>query len=313
MVTKRKRVAWWILVLGFAIVATTSCSSDDVKEEPVASDKSIVEVATEDGQFDDLMIALDKTNLKSTLKSSGTYTVFAPTNAAFKDLFEELGVSGIYEIPAQTLYPILLYHVLGFEAKSTDLTTGYVQTLSKNSPGKYPISLFIEVNDGVRLNDRAQVIYADLMAYNGVIHVIDKVLLPPNVVEIAIANSNFSILVSAVVKAGLVETLSGDGPFTIFAPTDAAFEALFTSLGVSGIEDIPAEDLVPILTYHVVSGNIRAADVTSGLVETLNAGNSLEFDVSNSTVTINGDTHVIATDVQGVNGVIHVIDKVLLP
>jgi transforming growth factor-beta-induced protein len=129
-------------------------------------------------------------------------------------------------------------------------------------------------------------------------------------VDIAINNSNFSILVEAVVKAGLAETLSGPGPFTIFAPTNAAFEDLFTALSVNGIEDLSAEALIPILQYHVVSGNVLSTDLSDGPVATLNG--DITFALG-SAVIINGSTEVIATDIQGTNGVIHVIDEVLLP
>ena len=151
----------------------------------------------------------------------------------------------------------------------------------------------------------------DVEVSNGVIHVIDGVLTPTSAVDIAINNSNFSILVEAVVKAGLAETLSGPGPFTIFAPTNAAFNALFDALeGVNGIEDLSAEALIPILHYHVVSGNVLSTDLSDGPVTTLNG--DITFALG-SAVTINGSTEVIATDIQGTNGVIHVIDEVLLP
>jgi transforming growth factor-beta-induced protein len=143
--------------------------------------------------------------------------------------------------------------------------------------------------------------------------VIDKVLLPPDVVDMAINNKSFSILVEAVVKAGLVDALKADGPFTIFAPTNAAFDALFADLGVNGIADLTADQLTPILLYHVVSGNVRAEDVSSGMVPTLNPDAMLSIEVSQSGVRINESVNVVATNVQGTNGVIHVIDKVLLP
>jgi transforming growth factor-beta-induced protein len=152
---------------------------------------------------------------------------------------------------------------------------------------------------------------ADIEADNGVIHVVNKVILPPSVVNIAIDNDNFSTLVSAVVKAGLVETLSGDGPFTVFAPTNAAFDALFTALDVTGIDALTAEQLTPILTYHVVSGNVLSTDLANGMVPTLSGDNKITVDLT-SGVKIN-DSNVVAADVQGKNGVVHVIDKVLVP
>ncbi len=278
------------------------------EEEP----QSIADIASGNTDFTSLVAALDKAELVETLDSEGTFTVFAPTNTAFQNLFEALGVSGITELSKEDLTQILLYHVLGSKKMSTDLSTGYLETLSTNSPDSDPVVLRADLDGGVMLNKETTVTTADIEAFNGVIHIVDKVLLPPNVVEIAIANPTFEYLVAAVVKADLAGTLSGDGPFTIFAPTDAAFEALFVTLGVTGIEELSAEALTPILLYHVVSGNVRADDVSTGMVPTLNETNQLDIDTSSGLV-INGNTNVIATDVQGINGVIHAIDKVLLP
>lgn len=131
------------------------------------------------------------------------------------------------------------------------------------------------------------------------------------VVDIAVSNPDFSILVEAVTKAGLAEALSADGPFTVFAPTNAAFESLFSELGVSGIKDLTAEQLTPILTYHVVAGKVMSTDLSNTSVETLNEGNKIKIDLSQG-VKIN-DSKVVAADISGKNGVIHVIDKVLIP
>ena len=189
---------------------------------------------------------------------------------------------------------------------STDLSTGYMSTLSNYSGNS--LSMYVDVDGGVTINNSVMVTSADIEADNGVIHVVDKVILPPSVVNIALANQNFSILAQAVVKAGLVETLNGAGPFTVFAPTNAAFETLFRILG---IDDLTSDQLVPILTYHVVSGNVLSSDLSAGSITTLNEGNSISIDLSNG-VTIN-DSQVVAADIQGANGVVHVIDKVLIP
>ncbi len=130
------------------------------------------------------------------------------------------------------------------------------------------------------------------------------------VVEIAVSNPDFSILVDAVKKAGLVEALSAEGPFTVFAPTNEAFKSLFGQLGVSGIEDLSAEQLAPILTYHVVSGKVMSTDLSNSTVATLN-GKKISVDLSDG-VKIN-DSKVVAANITGKNGVIHVIDRVLLP
>ncbi len=130
------------------------------------------------------------------------------------------------------------------------------------------------------------------------------------VVDIAVSNPDFSILVEAVTKADLAGALSAEGPFTVFAPTNEAFESLFKQLGVSGIKDLTAEQLTPILTYHVVSGKVMSTDLSNTSVATLN-GQKIKVDLSDG-VKIN-ESHVVKADISGQNGVVHVIDKVLIP
>ena len=298
-----------IVALAMAI-AFVSCSKDD--DDPIMEEKNIVQTASSDDRFSILTEAITKAGLVSALEGAGPFTVFAPTNDAFNALFTQLGVSGVNDLSAEALTPILLNHVVSGNIKSTDVTTGYVPTLNNTAPGQNTVQIFAENGADVMV-DGSKVIIADIKATNGTIHAVDKVIVPSNVVMHAINNPDFSILVEAVVKAGLVEALSGAGPFTVFAPTNAAFNALFADLGVSGIADLTAETLTPILLYHVVSGNIRASQVTTGSVPTLNEGSSISIVVDNVGVTLNGGSSVIATDVQGSNGVIHAINAVLLP
>jgi transforming growth factor-beta-induced protein len=293
-----------LAVLFLGSIAFSSCE----KEESVEMPKTITEVASSNPDFSILVSALVKADLASTLNQAGTFTVFAPTNAAFQKLFADLKVSGINDLSAETLKPILLYHVLGASKKSTEIMEGYYSTLSP-AQGNY-VSMLVQTSAGVKLNNSAMITTADLNASNGVIHVIDKVLLPPTVVDIAIANTNFSTLVGAVVKGELATTLSGTGPFTVFAPTNAAFSSLFSSLSVSGVADLSKAALVPILTYHVVSGNVRSSQLTNGAVATLNGNINIAL---GNPPTINTTSQIVGFDVQGTNGVVHVINKVLLP
>jgi transforming growth factor-beta-induced protein len=302
----KKKIILLALLSQMIVLFATAREKDG--KTVASTNQTVTEYAKSDKNFSILVQALTKANLADVLNGSGNFTVFAPTNDAFNALFKQLGVNGIADLSSATLTPILLYHVLGQEKKASDLSTGYYNTLSP-AQGNFN-SLFISTAMGVTINKNTKVTIADVVVKNGVIHAIDEVLLPPTVVDAAIANSNFSILVQAVVKAGLVETLKGAGPFTIFAPTDAAFKALFAQLGVKGIADLTAEQLIPILKYHVVSGNVRSSQLTAGSVTTLNG----TFTVTLSPApAINGNAHIIATDVQASNGVIHVIDKVLLP
>lgn len=271
---------------------------------------TIADIAAANSEFSILVEALMKANLVGAVADSeAELTVFAPTNDAFSALLSDLGASSLDDIPVATLTEILLYHVIGSKAMSTDLATGYLPTLLTFSDNN--MSVYVELDNGVYINGGTMVTTPDIEADNGVIHVVDKVILPPSVVDIAIANDNFSILVSAVVKAGLVDALNAEGPLTVFAPTNDAFEALFTELGVSGIDDLTAEQLIPILTYHVVPGNILSSALSNGEVATLNEGNNITVDLS-SEVMVN-ESNVVAADIQGANGVVHVIDKVLLP
>ena len=304
---KKQRLTFGLIAL-MGIFILTGCEKEKEEEMKPVADMTIAEYALSNSNFSILVEALTKAELVGALNGSGNFTVFAPTNAAFNALFTELGVSGISALSKETLTPILLYHVLGTEAKSSMISTGYYSTLSP-AQGSF-LSLKVEVASGVKLNKNTSVTIADVDVKNGVIHAIDRVLLPPTVVDQAIANDNFSILVQAVVKAGLVDVLNGTGPFTIFAPTNAAFEALFAALGVSGIADLTAEQLTPILTYHVVSGNVLSSMLSAGTVQTLNGPITVSL---SPTPAINTNSRIVATDVQGSNGVIHVIDNVLLP
>jgi len=292
------------------VVVLASCNKED--DEPKMETKNIVETASSDSRFSILTEALTKAGLVSALEGPGPFTVFAPTNDAFNALFNQLGVSGIADLSAETLTPILLNHVISGNVKAADVTTGYAATLNNTAPGQNMVKIFTNKTSSVMV-DGSKVIVADVIASNGVIHAIDKVILPANVVTHAINNPNFSILVEAVVKAGLVDALSAAGPFTVFAPTNDAFNALFATLGVSGIADLTADQLTPILLYHVVSGNVTASQVSTGSVPTLKEGSTISIVADAMGVKLNGTSNVVATDVQGTNGVIHAIDAVILP
>lgn len=429
----------FLMVISIALVTFTSCKKDDDNDNVDNTPKSIAAIASADPQFTTLVKALAKADLVGTLSQPGTYTVFAPTNDAFNALFTQLGVSGIEDLSAEALKPILLYHVLGSKAMSSSLSSSYVSTLSPAVGGRFvslkvdvnsgvklnsdatvttaditatngvihvinkvllpptvagiaaansdfstlvsalsgaglvaalsdpaatltvfaptnaafaqlasvpadlkpillyhvlgstvyanqvttgyakslstymthPMDMYINTSSGVKINNTASVVLADVVGTNGVIHVIDKVLLPPSVVDIAINNDAFSTLVAAVVKAGLAETLSGVGPYTVFAPTNDAFTALFSALGVGGVSDLTAEQLTPILLYHVVAGNNVSSGLMNGNIVTLQ-GSNISVNVGKGVV-LNGNTNVVVADVQGSNGVVHAIDKVLLP
>jgi len=290
------------------IVSVLNQITDDPDNYPTDATKS-ASLKAKKPKFMYLRQALVKAGLVSTV-ASNELTVFAPTDDAFETLFGELGIGGIDDLTAEQLTPILLYHAVGGKVMSTDLTSAYVPTVNGSA-------VKVDLSSGVMVND-ANVTIADLKAANGVIHVIDKVLLPPtmNLVETAISyDPEFSILVQAVVKAGLQETLETGGPFTVFAPTNEAFGNLLSELGYASLDDIPMETLVAVLQYHVVSGRVYSSDLVDGPVTTLNGTFTVDTATLKITDANSRESGLVPSllDVQATNGVIHVIDKVLLP
>ena len=285
----------------------------------VASDSSsmsIAEIAVADGNFTTLVAALDAAGLVETLSAEGEFTVFAPTDAAFAALPEGT-VEALLEDPTGALTDILLYHVVdGVVPAETVVTLTEATTLQGES-----VTITV-TDDGVFLNDTVQVIVTDIMASNGIIHVIDGVLLPPSMVasdtssmsiaEIAVADGNFTTLVAALDAAGLVETLSAEGEFTVFAPTDAAFAALPEGTVEALLED-PTGALTDILLYHVVDGVVPAETVVTLTEATTLQGEPITITVTDDGVFLNDTIQVIVTDIMASNGIIHVIDMVLLP
>lgn len=297
-----------LMAFSFLFVA---CNNDD--DNPQPQPQSIVEIAAADAQFSTLVDALTRVNLVSVLEGAGPFTVFAPTNAAF----DALGVD-LSTISDEDLTEILLYHVLGAEVTSGQIQEGqtYVTTAATTGPNDNQLSMLIEkAGTAVTINGDISVSTPDIDATNGVIHVVNKVITPLDVVGHAVANSAFSSLVGALGAADgdLVSVLQGDGPFTVFAPVDDAFAAI-----QSTVDGLTTEQLAKVLTYHVVAGaNVRSTDLTNGqVVSTVNTPTTFTVNLGN-TVTITdangGESTVVLTDVQATNGVIHVLNTVIIP
>ncbi|MGB1037651.1 MAG: fasciclin domain-containing protein [Bacteroidia bacterium] len=311
-------------LLFLSSLSIVSCSDDTEETTPnqtTTMSNTIVDIAS-GPDFTTLASALDRVDLISTLEGEGPFTVFAPTNAAFSSLLTELKINDLSEVSDAQLTQILLNHVISGKVTSTELVDGYVSTLADGSQDT-KASLFINLESGVMLNNRSKVSNADVMADNGVVHVIDQVLLIPNVVDIALSNPNFSILVAAltdsrIASADLVATLNGEGPFTVFAPTNAAFTALLDSnQDWNSLSDIPAETLEAVLKYHVIVGdNITSREITDGANPATFEGSKITLNTTNGVIITDkgGRTSTVRiADVQASNGIIHAIDKVILP
>ena len=255
-----------------------------------------------------LVAALAQANLVATLQGTGPFTVFAPTDQAFTDAGIDLTTFDTDEENA-TLVDILTYHVISGTVMSSDLTDGMEATALNQDTLTFSVSATeVKVNDAV-------VTTADVATSNGVIHVIDKVLMPPadlaDIPATAQSTGVHTALVAALTQANLVATLQGTGPFTVFAPTDQAFADAGIDLTTFDTDEENAT-LVDILTYHVVSGTVMSSDLTDGMEASALNQDTLTFSVSATEVKVN-DAVVTAADVATSNGVIHVIDKVLMP
>lgn len=266
--------------------------------------KNIVEVAKEAGSFETLLAAATAAGLAETLAGEGPFTVFAPTDEAFAKLPE--GTVEALLADTDKLTNILLYHVVPGKVMAADVVA------LESATTAFGQDVTINTEDGVRVND-ATVVATDIEASNGVIHVIDSVILPKNIVEIAVSNEDFSTLVAAVAAADFVELLSGEGPFTVFAPTNAAFENLPEGLLNDLLEPDNKEQLQAVLAYHVVPGKVMAADVVGLESATTAQGSNLTITVSDEDGVTIDHAKVVVTDIPALNGVIHVIDAVVTP
>ena len=279
---------------------------------PTEAPQTIVDIAIADGRFGTLVAAVQAAGLVETLSGEGPFTVFAPTDDAFAKLPAGTLEDLLKPENKQMLTDILLYHVVPGSVKAADVVsmTEAATALGKN------VSVKVE-GDKVYIND-AMVIITDIVASNGIIHVVDSVILPPaeevklDIVDLAVANGSFETLVAAVQAAGLVETLKGEGPFTVFAPTDEAFAKLPEGTLETLLLPENKQMLTDILLYHVVPGSVPAADVSDGLIADSALGTSLFFKVDMGKVYIN-EAEIVVTDIKTTNGIIHVIDTVILP
>ena len=270
--------------------------------------QTVWEIIQASPEHETLEAAIEAAELDGTLSGAGPFTVFAPTDDAFDALPEGL-VADLLADPSGDLTDILLYHVVGAQALSTDLADGdtFTTLLGKD------ITVTINAEGEVFIND-AQVVIADLMADNGVVHVIDAVLTPPviTVVDIILGSEVHTTLAAAVAAAGLVDALSAEGPFTVFAPTDDAFDALPAGL-LDALLDDPTGDLTDILLYHVVGAQALSTDLADGqVIETL-LGESITVTINAEGEVYINNAMVIVADIVADNGIVHVINAVLVP
>ncbi|MGM9481681.1 fasciclin domain-containing protein [Roseateles sp. NT4] len=305
-------VTTWLKRLGLALMFSglSACGGSDAEPD-------IVQTAQADARFSTLVEAVQAADLAGTLAGPGPFTVFAPTNDAFAALLAELGITKAQLLADKALLTqVLQYHVLAGQVPKAAVPLGKPITPLQGGIFKVDaVGSDLVITDG--RNRTAKITATDIHASNGVIHAIDRVLLPANKTIVATAQSvpDFSILVEAVVAAGLVDTLNGNGPFTVFAPTNAAFAKLLAELGVTKEQLLANKPLlVQVLTYHVLPSRVLKAEVPVGAPIATVQGQTFTVDSSLAITDQRGrKASITATDVLARNGVIHVIDTVILP
>ena len=317
----------------YDVYVRANCGTDETSEwgtvgfTTLSESTTIVDIAIATPELSILVEALQAADgdLVNTL-SGGNFTVLAPTNEAFVTFLSDNGFESLAEVPTDVLANILLNHVITGEVRSTDLVSlgsGYSTTNATNADGDN-LSLYFDTSDGVVFNGVSSVTAADVEASNGVVHVVDAVIGLPTVVTFAAANPEFQTLVSALTREGLetdfISVLSSSdtlAPFTVFAPTNAAFGDLLVELGFDSLDSIDAGVLEIVLKMHVIaSANVRSGDLEEGMVAEPLAEESITFSLTPSPQITDPNgrvSNIVAVDGQAMNGVIHVVDTVIAP
>lgn len=306
------------------LILVTSCSDDDTPTTP--DPLNIVETAQSVPDLSILVDAVIQAGLVDALTADGDKTVLAPTNEAFTAFLAAKGFDSLSDVPNNVLTQILLNHVIdGSNIESSALagTSGYTNTLA-DGPNATKLSIYFDGTSGVTFNGGATVVIPDVATSNGIVHVINEVIDIPTIATFATTNSALSILVDALVYADTgmptvpyISTVSNAeaGPFTVFAPTNDAFASLLEELNYDALTDIPTSTVDAVLLNHIVSANVQSSQLTSGTVTTL--GGDITADATAFTLTDGNDrvSNIVTTlvDIQSINGVVHVIDKVILP
>ncbi len=324
------------LALGVALMTgVSSCTKNTVDPNPsTPPQKSITEIVATDKNFSILLAAVTRANLTGALSAAGPLTLFAPNNDAFKA--SGLDSATVAKMDPAALANVLRYHVVGSAVKSTDVKAGVNNAVTTLNGTAYASNFVygtrtdnMPVSYGVSVNG-SRVILADIAATNGIVHIVDAVIVPPaqTVVGLVVADASFSSLRVAVVRAGLDGALAAAGPLTVFAPNNTAFQKFFnvtTNAAVEAqINALPIATLTKILTYHVVSGRVYSTNFTP---KALNIAGGVPVPgpvkmLSNDNLTVSGDlklndgtkdVNITKGNLSVTNGVVHVIDNVLVP
>lgn len=321
-ITYFKQFSVFILLTSFMFLFT-NCSTN---ENANAEKDSFFQIISKNSNLSILKAAIIKTDLESTLDSEADYTLFAPNNSAFTSFLNANGFATINDVPTPLLKQILLNHVIAIRYTTLNLPiNGYTKSLAIGDASQTNnLSLYIrKFGSDISINGIADIVSPNLLASNGIMHIVDGVIGLPTITTHTIANPNLSSFTAALnynSSSNFINNLSGslNAPFTVFAPTNGAFTAFFVEKNFAQLSDIPANVLEKTLKYHIIyAHNTLASEFTNNQIIATSSGENLTVVFSNGTIKIkdvnNRSAVILTTDVQCTNGIIHVIDKVVFP
>lgn len=314
-----------VFLLALALFSLISCETND--DGPPPATNTIAEIVSSSANLTTLQRALERSGLDATLQGSGSYTVLAPTNAAFDLFLAVANFPSIEDVPVPVLEQLLLNHVLAARVDASVLRAlgkNYTETLADGPGTDTNLALFFDATGAdIIFNGTSEVLDADISATNGIVHVVDTVLDFPTLATFVQANDAFEQLALALTTAtpgtDFIETLSGTTQYTVFAPADEAFETLLDSNPAwTTVNDIEEGLLTSVLQHHLIDGNVRAEDIANNDTAASLEGDLLTFSTANGVLEItdgsgNSGITVVVGNIQAYNGVLHAIDEVLLP
>jgi uncharacterized surface protein with fasciclin (FAS1) repeats len=307
------------------LIYLNSCSKDE-NESQMVIQKTIFDHLASSMGYSYLTYALQRTDLDDVLNGAGDYTLYAPNNSAFISFLMREGYSSLDEIPIESLKKLLLNHVMVGQLRYRDFKSGYYSTAANSDVDDLPLSIYInQVNMRVTLNGSSRIVQGNVNASNGVIHAVNAVIPIPSLVTFVLADPNLYNLGLALTRDDLsldfptilsTENGSVPAPFTVFAPNNIAFVNLLNELQVERLSSIDEPNLILTLKYHVLGEtNTLSTDLSDSL--TLNTlGGEITANISGGATLTDGNarmSNIITVDIQANNGVLHIIDKVILP
>lgn len=313
-----------ILLLMFTFIGLVSCSTDDDGVDPATN--TIAEIVANSPDLSMLQAALERADLESSLQASGSMTLLAPTDAAFTIFLANAGFADLEDVPVPVLQQLLLNHVIGARVDESILRAvgkNYTETLADGPAADTNLALYFDATGSIIIfNGTSEVEEADVPATNGLIHVVDAVLNLPTLATFVQANDAFEQLTLALTTAtpgtNFMTTLSGTANYTLFAPPDSAFEELLDSNAAwTTVDDIDEALLTSVLEHHLINGAVVSDDISDNETATSLEGDLLTFSTANGRLDITdgtgNDITVVVADIIAVNGVLHAVNKVMLP